>query len=490
MSVQERPNILFICTDQQRYDALGCYGNPHIKTPVLDRLAAEGVLFEQCYVQNPICSPSRASLMTGRYPHGHGLWANGARLPEREEMFTTALAASGYDCGMVGKLHLAPCHGGRTEERLDDGFRYFRWAHDPAQSSPENDYHRWLAEHHPDHFAAANAQPFVEADLKPKLFDDMPTEAHYSRWVSERSIDFLRSERDPDKPFFLWANFFDPHHPFVAPKEYLDLYDASQLPPSVTRPNELASKPAIQREMSRETYAGHSRGFVEHTPDEIQQFVAAYYAMVTLIDDEVGRMLAALDALGLRESTLVVFSSDHGEMLGDHNILLKGPALYDPAVRVPLIMHWPGHLPAGERRTELVQWLDLGPTFLAAAGLPPLTRNQGQNLLPLAHGDAAVESRGWAICEYRNSLYANDYEPPVHATMLRRDRWKLVVYHGVPASNRERTGELYDLATDPRELTNLWCEARCQSTRAALEAFLFDTLVATEDRSQPIEADW
>lgn len=491
MPSQERPNILFICTDQQRYDSLGCYGNEYVKSSAIDGLAAGGVLFEQCYVQNPICSPSRASLMTGRYPHAHGLWANGARLPTREQMFTRALADAGYECGLVGKLHLAPCFGDRTEERQDDGFRYFHWAHDPSQRSPDNSYHRWLRENHRDLYAAALAEPVDAGDLHgATLFDDMPTEAHYSRWVSEQSIEFLQTARDPRKPFFLWANFFDPHHPFVVPTEYLDMYDPDQLPQPVTRPDELDDKPAVQRDMSRQSYMGHARGFSEHSDEEIRRIMAAYYAMVTLVDDEVGRILGALDSLGLREETLVVFSSDHGEMLGDHNILLKGPALYEGAVRVPLILRWPGHLPAGERCSEIVQWLDLCPTFLGAAGLPPLPRNQGQDLLPLARGDAGLDGRAWAICEYRNSVYANDCDPPVHATMLRRDSWKLVVYHGAPSSCRARSGELYDLGTDPRELHNLWDAPEHLRTRSDLEAFLLDALVATEDRSQPIEADW
>ena len=137
------PNILFICTDQQRYDSLGCYGNQWIKTPAIDRLAQEGVLFENCYTQSPVCAPARASLLTGQYPSNHGLWANGVSLPAHHRLFTRELADNGYDCGMVGKFHLGACFGGRTEPRLDDGLRFFRWAHDPTHGSPENAYHRW-----------------------------------------------------------------------------------------------------------------------------------------------------------------------------------------------------------------------------------------------------------------------------------------------------------------------------------------------------------
>jgi arylsulfatase len=487
MSEQRRPNILLICTDQQRYDSLGCYGNPYVQTPIIDQLAAEGVLFEHCYVQSPVCAPSRASLVTGRYPHNHGLWANGVALPAHEEFFTRALADGGYDCGMIGKLHLAACFNGRTEPRLDDGLRYFQWAHDPSQGSPQNMYHRWLEEHHPELYVQA-VENRAKRQAQGVTFDTMPTEAHYSRWVGDKSVEFLTSARDQEKPFFLWANFYDPHHAFVAPQEYLDRYIAAELPRPIGKEGELALKPAILTEASAESYAGHARGFTSYSAEEIQEVIAAYYAMVTLIDDEVKRILETLAALGLAEDTLVIFTSDHGEMLGDHRLILKGPMMYEGAVRVPLILRWPGHLPAGERRPELVQWIDLNPTMLEAAGLPPLPRNQGQSLLPLARGDKGAPARDWALCEYRNN--GHPYDSPVHTSMLRHRQFKLVVYHGEPATQRSRTGELYDLEADPQEVTNLWTHPAYLETRTHMQERLLDVLVATEERSQPREAYW
>ncbi|MBA3378724.1 MAG: sulfatase-like hydrolase/transferase [Chloroflexia bacterium] len=486
--VAGKPNILFICTDQQRYDALGCYGNTHIQTPVIDALAGEGVLFEQCYVQSPVCAPSRASLVTGQYPSVHGLWGNGVALPHHAAIFSRALADGGYDCGTIGKMHLAACFNGRTEPRpADDGFGFYRWAHDPSHSSPENAYHRWLGEHHPTLLDEARAGgPRVRHAAAG--FDTMPTEAHYSRWAADTAIEFLAGEREDDAPFFLWVNFYDPHHPFVAPQEYLDRFDPDDLPDPIGFPGELDTKPEIQRQASAESYAGHARGFSTHDASEIKGIIAAYYAMVSLVDDEVGRILACLDAQGLAEDTLVIFTSDHGEMLGDHQLLLKGPMLYEPAVRVPLIMRWPGRLPEGERRVGLVQWLDLNPTFLDAAGLDPLPGSQGQSLLPLARGDTDAEGRGWAICEYLNS--GHPYDPPVFLTMLRHDRYKLIVEHGPPATTRPRTGELYNLETDPTELCNLWDDPASVGIRIDLERMLLDVMVATHDRSQPREAFW
>ncbi len=487
MTSEKQPNILFICTDQQRFDALGCYGNPIVQTPTIDQLAADGVLFEQCYVQSPVCAPSRASLVTGQYVHNHGLWANGVSLPNHAWNFSTDLAESGYTCGMIGKMHLAAAFEGRTETRHPDGYAFYKWAHDPSHASPENDYHRWLETEHPDLLQqATTGQQRVRH--QPGGFDTIPTEGHYSRWASTRAIEFLEQTTNDDDPFFLWVNFYDPHHPFVAPQEYLDRYDPDFIPDPIGFTGELDTKPPIQQEASRESYAGHARGFTDHSAAEIREVIAAYYAMVSLIDDETKRILDTLEARGLAEDTLVIFTSDHGEMLGDHQLLLKGPMLYDPAVRVPLIMRWPEHLPSGTRRDELVQWIDLTATFLDAAGVPAPASVQGSSLLPLARGDSDTSWRDWAICEYRNS--GHPYDPPVNLTMLRTGRYKLVVQHGPPALGRPRTGELYDLVTDPQELNNLWDEPSSQTTRIDLEHMLLDVLVTTEDRSQPRAAFW
>jgi arylsulfatase A-like enzyme len=322
------------------------------------------------------------------------------------------------------------------------------------------------------------------------LFDDMPAEAHYTRWAAETAVDFLENEREKEQSFFLWVNFFDPHHPFVAPREYLERFNEQELPNPIARSAWQAPKPPIFDAANKESYAGHARGYADHSDAEIHSIIVAYYAMVAFIDDEVGRILAALDAQGLSDNTLVIFTSDHGEMLGDHGILLKGPLLSEGAVHVPLIMRWPGVLPANERTSELVELLDLCSTCVAAAGLERMPTDQGLDMLPIARDEANHQSRGWALCEYRNSVYANDYVPPAYCTMIRKGKYKLIVYHGEPGSGQQRTGELYDLDIDPKELNNLWDQPAFQDLRVELQEFMLDTLVATEDRSLIVEADW
>lgn len=495
MANANAPNILMLCTDQQRFDTLGCYGNLQAKTPNLDRLAEQGTLFEQCYVQNTICSPSRASLFTGMYARNHGLWANGVAMPEYRRMFTRVLADAGYDCGMIGKQHLSACEGWQTEKRYDDGFRVFEWAHDPIHRSPQNAYLRWLRQTYPEiyHgiFADEGNPDMAEAGNKSRGATPMNTvskEAHFSHWVADRAIDFIREDqaREVDQPFFLIANFFDPHHPFGAPEEFRKMFNAVNIPPPVRRDGELDTKPGVQAEYSRKSYGGHAPGFQDYSDAEINEIRTAYHAMIALVDWEVGRVLDALEEAGLADNTLVVFTSDHGEMLGDHDILLKGPMMYDACTRVPLILRWPGQVPAGRRCEDLVQWIDLTATYLDISGAKGQHQAQGSSLMGVFEEEG--EWRDWALCEYRDS--GHQARPPVHTTMLRHKQWKLVLWHGAPATDRKMEGELYDMEVDPSELYNLYDDPSYRDVREALKDQMLNVMDSTEDRSQPRVSNW
>jgi arylsulfatase A-like enzyme len=485
----DRPNILLICTDQQRFDALGAAGNAEIDTPHLDQLAADGAIFTNCYVQAPVCAPSRGSLMSGLYLRNHGLYANGVQMPDGVALLPTALADAGYDCGLIGKWHLDACSGGRTEQQ-PAGFRVWQWAHDPYPGSSENAYHRWLQVAHPDVYdsvlGARRDTRGRTVGVAGSPIDVVPTEAHYSHWVGEETIRYLTGSRPEGIPFFLIANFFDPHHSFGAPKEYLDRYRPDQLSRPNTVPGELDGKPPIFAEASRESYAGHAPGYQDYSADDLQEIKANYYAMVSLVDDEAGRILTALQEQGLSDDTVVIFTSDHGELLGDHQLMLKGPMMYDCAIKVPLLIRWPGMINRGTRIEELVEWIDLTATIteLAGAALP---RCQGLSLLGLATG-ATGEHRGWALSEYRDS--GHPYDPPVYTTMVRQGDTKIVLHHGPPASARGRTGELYDLASDPGELVNLWNDPEHADQRRRMTELVLDVLVATEDRAQQRKSFW
>lgn len=486
--MDSRPNILLICTDQQRYDTIGTYPGSAAITPNLVELAEHGVVFDHAYAPSPMCAPSRASMLTGEYPSSHGLWANGVTLPRGRSLVSRELADAGYRTGLVGKLHLAAAHQGMTEERVDDGFEVFKWAHDPFHGSPENAYHAWLREKHPEQWAAAqqdiltpDATGFKHANTR---FDEMPTEAHYSTWVTEEVVDFI--EEEDDRPFFVIANYFDPHHPFAAPDEYLEMYPPGSVAPPVGGREELASKPPRQTDASDSSYVGHGPSYVDFTPEQLDEIRRIYYAMVTLVDDGVGRIMEAVRARAGGRDTLVVFVSDHGEMLGDHALLLKGPMLYDVAVRVPLIVSMPGRLPEGTRENGFVSVQDLATTFRVAAGLEPYQRDQGIDLLAVGNGEAPARKYAW--CEYRNSGYP--YQPPAHTTMLRRHDFKIVVWHGDPDEGWPTTGELYDMVNDPDELVNLWDDPAYRETRLELMQAVADLQMKHEDRHAERVAPW
>ncbi|WP_147915728.1 sulfatase [Ruania zhangjianzhongii] len=483
-----RPHILVICTDQHRFDAVGTHPGSVAITPNLLELSRRGTVFEHCYAPNPVCSPTRASMLTGEYPSSHGLWANGVTLPDSRSLVSRELADAGYRCGLVGKFHLGAAFQGRTEERLDDGFETYEWAHDPFHGSPDNAYHQWLQERHPDLWAEAmgdvvtpELENFTHANT---LFDEMPTQASYTTWVTERTSAFL--EDADDRPFFLLANYFAPHHPFAAPPEYFEKYPPGSVPPPVGGVENLASKPARQRDASVASYRGHGPSFQDFTSEQIDEIRRTYYAMISQVDDGIGQLLDVLRSQGLERDTLVIFVSDHGEMLGDHALLLKGPMLYDPAVRVPLIVSWPEHVPAGHRVRDFVGVHDVARTIRAAAGLEAYERDQGLDLTAVTRGERNGRRYAWA--EYRDSGYP--YDPPAMTTMYRTEEAKVVIWHGDPDAGVPQTGELYDLTTDPDELVNHWDDPDYRDLRLQLSAEALDLEVRHEDRHAPRVAPW
>jgi len=468
------PNILWFCTDQQRGDTIHCLGNPHIRTPHIDALAAQGVAFTHAYCQSPVCTPSRASFLTGRYPRTTRCRQNGARLPADEVLVTRIFAEHGFDCGLIGKLHLSPCHK-RVEQRGNDGYRLFLWSHHPMPDWEENAYIHWLRERGYEWEDLYHRPPEAFA------WAGVPADLHQTTWCVEKAIEFITQERDG--PWLLSINTFDPHHPFDPPKEYLDRYDPDSLPDPLFQEGELEGKPRFQRIDHQGGYGGTGLSFARATPRQRREVVAAYYAMIELIDDQLGRLLRALDESGQRNNTIVLFMSDHGEMLGDHGLFWKGPFFYEGMVRVPLIISCPGKFAQGLRREELVELVDLAPTLLEAVGLPVPGRMQGRSLLPLLMGQSEVADwRNSVYCEYYNAMPWHDRQ--AFATMYFDGRFKLNVYHGEPI------GEMYDLATDPHEFDNLWDRPDRQTEKLKLLQSCFDQSVFTLDPLTEREAIW
>jgi arylsulfatase A-like enzyme len=472
-----RPNILWICTDQQRFDTIGALGNPHIHTPNLDKLVAEGVAFTRAYCQSPICTPSRASFLTGRYASTvHGSMNGNEGWDEAAPLLPKLLKDVGYDCGLAGKFHLAGA-ATRIEPRpQDDGYRVFAWSHDP------ND--RWPVGHAYADWVRGQGYDLGELHRSP---DGIPAHLHQTTWCADQAINFMQAPHSG--PWLMSVNIFDPHAPFNPPQEYLARYDPATLPGPYFRESDLAAQ-GLLHGVDFQNPARHPNEF------DAKEIQAAYYAMIELIDENVGRMLAALEASGQRENTLVIFMSDHGETLGDHGLLLKGNRFYEGLVRVPLILAWPGHFRAGLVSDALVELTDLAPTLLELAEIDRAEVDGvgagapyglvGQSLVPILTGAAdPATHRPFVRCEYYRALNPDgpgrdQGEFAVHfGTMHRTDRYKLCVYHGHPH------GELFDLATDPHEFNNLWGDPAHAGVQGELLKAAFDALALATDLGTP-----
>ena len=455
-----QPNILWICTDQQRYDTIGALNNRQLRTPNIDRLVASGVSFERAYCQSPICTPSRASFLTGMYPSSvHGCGNGNAAWAEAAPLVTALLADAGYDCALAGKLHLAGARGRIEPRPQHDGYRLFHWSHGP------HDY--WRAGH--DYADWLRDQGYTLAEML-KQPQNTPPELHQTTWCADRAIDFIEADHD-GKPWLMSVNIFDPHAPFDPPQPYLDRFDIEAMPGPKFRESDLAA----QAKLSGLDFQTEARRPEDFGAKRIQ---AAYYAMIELIDDNVGRLLDALESSGQREDTVVIFTSDHGEMLGDHGLLLKGCRFYEGLVRVPLIISWPRQLLANRRRQALVELIDIAPTLLDLAGVTIPERMQGRSLRTLLTDAGAIDQhRALARCEYYSALNPDSQERYTgsYATMIRADRHKLIVYHGLGI------GELFDLREDPDEFTNLWDDPAMMSIKLGLMQQSFDALAFAVD---------
>ena len=487
MSTRQCPNILWISTDQQRFDALGCYGNDLIHTPNIDRLAENGVLFENAFCQSPICTPSRASFLTGRYPRTTRCRQNGQTIPADERMVTKLLKdQAGYVCGLAGKLHTSYCEPNvlkGTEHRIDDGYDEFNWSHDHNPVWGTNQYTNWLH----SKGQVYRREPYKGSTMVQK---GMPAEYHQTTWCAEKAINFIRANAAFGTPWLFSVNIFDPHHPFDPPVDYLERYleVMDQIPLPLYEPGELETKTSFQRMDHVSPYNGlHGDGIPEYekiSPAEHRLLRAAYFAMVDLVDAQVGRMLDALEETGQRDNTIVIFMSDHGEMLGDHGIYLKGPYFYEGAVHVPLIFSQPGIIQSGVRERGLTELIDIAPTLMEAAGVERYDGMQGRSMWKLLTGrEDDRPSKEDVYCEYYNAMPWHQ-EPTAQTTMVRTDDFKLTVVHGMDS------GELYDLRDDPDEFVNHWNDPNYLSIKLDMMKRLCDRMAWTVDPLPVRIADW
>lgn len=485
----KRPNILLVTSDQHRGDCVGFEGRA-VSTPHLDLLAMQGTRFSACITPNVVCMPARASMLTGLLPLTHGTHDNGIDLDEAtaEQGFAGTLARAGYATAFIGKAHFSSNHSARPTGRCenvpsshrfpDDWFGpYMGFEHVELMQLGHN---YWLPERPP---GGLHYERWYHADglgdLKDRLYRErlppqtqaaqthhsaLPVAWHNSTWVGDRGIEFLRGQaraRNAEgsghrAPFCAWLSFADPHHPFDAPAPWCWMHrpEDIDLPPDRTRDLQrrpwwhraaLENPPQGGTEEARRVREEYSR-MPPQTDAQLRELIASYYGMISLVDHQVGRVMAVLQETGLADDTVVIFTSDHGDWLGDHGLVLKGPMFYEGLLRVPLIVRGPG-MPAGRVVADPVSTLDLAATFGDFAGVPMPAARHSRSLRPLIEGHAGpVGHRDHAMTEWRLGPQRCGVALDLRGVRTRHAKLTVEMASGA--------GELYDLHDDPHETVN------------------------------------
>ena len=462
-----RPNFLIIYTDQQRWDALGANGNPHIRTPHLDGLASESVNFDHCFVQNPVCMPSRLSFLTGQYPSTLGVTHMGVPVPQDTVTLPRLLAPYGYRSANIGKLHFQP-HANRDHRTHHPsyGFDHLEISDEPG--SYEDAYRAWVRRRAPDQlpFISWGLAPMTEVwqqtmgvqdgiDHPAERFPMRPLPARcrddmtHTAFVAEQTIEFMRQQARTGQPFLCIAGIYSPHSPWVAPQRFFDTYNPATLP-----------LPTFPPEVDEQ------RNAQDFSDEELRLARQGYFGQVSEVDHHVGQLLAALDQLGMADETVVVFTSDHGDWLGEHLRYGKGYPAHDQCSRVPLLMRLPRHAARARTDSGLTESLDVLPTILELAAIQIPPHLQGCSLLPRLYGDAPganaalTEHTGWKS--------------------LRTERFRYLLH----ADGAEH---LYDLSAEWGDYRNVAAESAYAAELAAVRHQLSHKLLAAE---RPLPRAW
>jgi arylsulfatase A-like enzyme len=494
--------ILLVTTDQQRYDTLGCNGGLLASTPVVDKLASEGVRFERAHPQSVVCMPSRSTILTGQHPSTHGVWMNGVPLPVDAPSVADELHASGYRTALIGKAHFEPfldpffrfsensmaSTGPLPSGTLHRGFEHLELAtHGPI--GPLH-YARWMMAEHPEalggFYAALDGSLQVNAagggDTGAPQVKANPVDRgiYHTDWVADRTVGWLDT-LGADEDWFCWMSFPDPHHPWDPPESEVGRIDWHDVPLPEGYPEDRSEREAILDGKPRHWRLWYDGTLVSNyeapadwvpatlTADQVREVNARNAVECELIDEALGRVLARIADRGWADDLDVVFTTDHGELQGDFGLLFKGPYHVDALMRIPLV--WrpaPSSRPTPAVVRRPVGLVDLAPTFCAIAGLTPPAWMQGR-ALPLDDTDAGARGFERVLTEWDSELFGTD----VHLRTIMEDHWVCTTY--LPGTSHDGTeGELYDLDEDPLQRVNRWDDPTVRTVRDDLVADLWD----------------
>jgi len=484
----DKPNILLITADQLRRDAIGVYGNNMVQTPNIDSLANGEVIFENHFIQNPLCMPSRWSIFTGRYPKNHGVRDNGVIFNSDEVTLVRVLKEEGYNTAAIGKMHLTPrlmCKEEEDENWPDDDFGFCKKClTDDAKTGGYLNYLKKIDKNIYDYVLKQGKEKVEEDlgksfqrefDIAPQLQENLiPNELHQSSWIADRTIECL--EDKADDPFFMWCSFVDPHHPFDPHRPYDSMYKPEEIDLPVRRENEFEDKPGFFKEM----YTGLSPGNEKYDLSKItdsgwKTLISKYWGMVSLVDYNIGRIIKKLEEAGKLDNTIIIFSADHGELLGDHGLLFKGPFQYDSLIHIPMIIKF-GKAFSGNRNEKnisgLSRHIDIMPTILDYIGIKIPDGVQGRSLRSNILGKS-TKCSDYVLVDHNTGDWG------LNVKTIRSKEFRMTYYAG------KDYGELYDLKKDPEELYNLWDDKNYKNIRDGLIKKLLDTLIETEDIKNP-----
>lgn len=508
----KKPNILLITSDQQHWNTIGMFNN-EISTPNLDRLAREGTTFGRAYCPNPTCTPTRASIITGMYPSQHGAWTLGTKLLEDRHTVGEDFKAAGYKTALIGKAHFQQLRSTDEFPSLESyplmqdldywkafkepfyGFDHVELARNHTNEAHVGQHYvLWMEEKGCTNWRDYFLAPTGTMDPNISYKWPIPEEFHYNTWIAERTNALLEQYQEDDENFFLWSSFFDPHPEYLVPEPWDTMYDEADLTVPDIVPGEHEKNPPhfgmTQEEKPDFSHLSESgkgiHGYHSHLYygygknvklDEAlkKKQMSTYYGMISMMDKYIGQILDKLDELGLTDNTVIVFTTDHGHFFGQHGLQAKGGFHYEDLIKLPFIVRYPGHVPAGKTSEAIQSLVDLAPTFLSLCDIPIPYAMTGVDQSKVWTGSAA-SARDHAICEFR-------HEPTtIHQKTYVNERYKITVYYN------QTYGEIFDLQEDPQELNNLWDDP----TFASLKSELMLKYISAElgKESMPMPRVW